>query len=129
MRRFIIKYTYGRYWWKLPFQKHYNNTARGPFWFFNGFLAICVFFWVFGFGLGFSIPWAVFVLYFGFPLSGLGYYDNYPVRWFELDNEQKWWYGQGVMMGEAPRGYHLNASQMAEWKSLNAWFKQKYNLK
>jgi hypothetical protein len=85
-------------------------------------------YWVFGFGLGLSIPWAGIVLYFGFPLFGFGYYDRNPVKWEELDMEQKWWYGQGIVRGEAPKGYQFTASQAKEWQELNKYFKNKFRL-
>lgn len=132
MRAFLIKYCFGRYWYIFPGQKHYNNCNRGPFWFFNGFLLIGIIWWLLGRPdavLIAAIPWAVLVLYFGFPIGGLGYFSKFPVKWSELDAEQKWYYGSGVMSGNLRTRPEFNSQQMSQWININKYFRDKYNLK
>ncbi|WP_439473830.1 hypothetical protein [Algoriphagus formosus] len=130
MRKFIIKYCFGRYWWKLPWQKHYNNTDRGAFWSFNGFLLIALLWWITGaeWTLMLSIPWALLVLYFGFHIFGLGYFSRFPVRWPELDAEQKWYYGQAAQSGMLTKRLEFNSQMMSEWMKLSRHFREKYRI-
>lgn len=131
MRAFLIKYLFGRYWWKLPWQSRYNSTDRGAFWNFNGFLLIAILFLITRSELiiSLSIPWALQVLYFGFDLRGYGYFSRYPVKWKELDDEQKWYYGQAAMSGQLTKRLKFSSYQMSEWMGINNRFKDKYNLR
>ncbi len=128
LRQFLIKYLFGRYWYRFPGQQHYNNTSRGPFWFFNGYLLIAILWMLTGFGLGLSIPWSIIVLYFGFPLKGLGYFQMFPVKWHELDPEQKWMYGQAHFSNDLSKPLPWNEGINKEWRKLNQEFKIKYRL-
>lgn len=133
MRKFIVKYGFGQYWYKLWFQDHYNNMHRGSFWYFNGFLLIgllwlitgrpeWLIFWP-------TIAWFLFVLYFGFPLGGLGYFQKFPVKWEELDEEQKWYWGNGVTSGDLRKQIAFPADQYIEWLEIKKRMKVNYNLK
>lgn len=129
IRKFLVKYLFGRYWFKLPFQKMYNNTNRGPFWFYNGYLLIGLSWLLFGQNelvIQSSIPYTLLVLYFGFPLGGLGYFSKFPVKWKELDDEQKWYYGAGATSGQLTKKIEFTSSQMSEWLELNQKFRKKY---
>lgn len=130
MRKFIIKYGFGRYWWKLPWQKQYNVTSRGPFWFYNGFLLIAILWGIFGaeWILQLSILWALLVLYFGFPVGGLGYFSRFPVRWHELDDEQKWFYGVAAQSRDLRKPLEFTPGMFVEWMKLAQAFRKKYRL-
>jgi hypothetical protein len=132
MREFIIKYTFGRYYWKFPFQKHYNYLDRGPFWYFNGFLLIGIIWLIFGRPeLWLNIVpfvWVLPVLYLGFPLGGFGYYDQRPVTWDELDIEQKYVYGLGAMSGHLTKKLYFPPAYHTEWLEIKKYMKNKYNL-
>ena len=131
MRQFLIKHLFGRYWWKFPWQSRYNATDKGAFWNFNGFLLIAILFGITGSELiiSLSIPWAMQTLYFGFDLWGYGYFSRYPVKWKELDEEQKWYYGQAAMSGQLTKRLPFNSQQLSEWMRLNNYFKDKYKLR
>ena len=128
IRKFLIKYLFGRYWYRFPGQHQYNNTSRGPFWFFNGYLLIAILWLLTGFGLGLSIPWSVIVLYFGFPLKGLSYFQMFPVKWHELDDEQKWLYGQAYFSTDLSKPLEWNSRMRTEWLKINREMKIKYRL-
>lgn len=132
MRAFLIKYLVGRYWYRIPGQKHFNNTSRGPFWYYNGFLLIALLWiatgrpeWLI---LWPTIGWSLIVLYFGFPLGGLAYFEKFPFQWYELDEEQKWQYGQAAMSGELSRKLPFDDQMMMQWYRINQQMKKKYNL-
>jgi hypothetical protein len=131
MRAFLVKYLFGRYWWKLPFQTQYNVTSRGPFWYFNGFLLIAILWMIFQLEwiIQLSIPWSILVLYFGFPLGGLGYFSKHPVKWGELDEEQKWYYGQAALSGELRKKIPFDHRMRSEWYVIAYNMKKRYKLK
>jgi hypothetical protein len=76
-----------------------------------------------------SIPWALVVLYFGFPVGGLGYFQKFPVQWDELDEEQKWYYGTAAQSGQLTKRVIFDIHMMSEWIQLAKKFKAKYGLK
>lgn len=132
MRKLIIKYGFGQYWYKYPWQKHYNNMHRGSFWYFNGYFLIgmlwmisgrpeWIIFWP-------TIIWTLVVLYLGFPVAGLGYFQKFPVKWDELDEEQKWYYGIGVSSGSLKKQILLTADQYEERIKIRTRMRKKYNL-
>lgn len=128
MRKFLIKYLFGRYWWKFPGQSRYIYTDRGGFWNFLGFiiLGLLGFFTGIEIFYNLTIPWALQVLYFGFNLGGFGYFSKYPVKWNELDKEQKWFYGDAAMSGELTKKLEFDAQMMTEWMKINLELKAKY---
>lgn len=134
MRAFLIKYYFGRYWWKFPKGVHYWSTSRAAFWNFNGYLLLALIFilsggqaeWVIGYP---TIIYSLWVLYISFPLGGLAYFERNIPKWEELDEEQKWMYGQAVMSGELTKKLHLTQEQMIQWIVLSNKFRNKYNLK
>lgn len=130
MRAFLVKYLFGRYWWKMPFQTQFNVTSRGPFWYFNGFLLIAILWMIFRdeWIIQLSIPWSMLVLYLGFPLGGLGYFSKFPVKWVELDDEQKWYYGRAAMSGELTKYLVFDDQMMSQWYGINQRMKKKYRL-
>ena len=133
MRKFIIKYLFGRYFWKFPFQYHYNYTARGPFWYFNGFLLIGLIWMATGrpewMLLWPMVAWFLIVLYFGFPLFGFSYFEKYPVKWEELeDEEQKWYYGVVATYATLRKKVPFTPEQFEEWAKIRAKMYIKYRL-
>lgn len=133
MRKLILKYLFGRYWWKFPFQYHYNYTAKGPFWYFNGYLLICLLWmatgrpeWLL------QVPvylWTAFVLYFGFPLFGYSYFEKHPATWDELDEESKWYYGIVATYASLKKKVPFTPEQFEEWAEIRERMKKKYRLK
>ncbi len=47
----------------------------------------------------------------------LVYLRFFPVKWEELDKEQKWYYGSGVRMGKLP--HSLTDTQMKEYQRID----------
>jgi hypothetical protein len=134
MRSFLLKYTFGRYWWKFWFQTHYNYTQRGPFWYYNGYLLLGLIFLASGgtWDWVLFIPaliWTAVVLYMGFPLFGFSYYERHPAKWHELDEEQKWYYGRVATMNVLSKKLEFTSSMMTEWISINQRMRVRYNLK
>lgn len=136
MRKFLIKYLFGEYWWKFEFQKHYNQTSRFGFWCFNILLAICIpailgylitadegwfdYLWI-------VIPLVPVILYLGFPLGGMGYFHRYPPQWEELSRGQKWFLGK---MYKNPQGLdRLTGQQWKEFFDIQDEFRSRYGLK
>lgn len=130
-RAFLIKHLFGRYWWKFPWQKHYNATDRGAFWSFNGYLILGFAGFFTGIELFYrlTIPWTLMVLYLGFPIGGLGYFSKFPVKWDELDMEQKWFFGTGAQSGQLTKKIEFTPDMMVEWQAINRFMKDKYNIK
>lgn len=134
MRKFILKYTFGRYWYRFPWQHHYNCTSRGPFWYYNGYLIIALVFIFSGGTADWVIQWPAYlwsavVLYFGFPLLGFSYYERFPAKWHELDEEQKWYFGNAVTSGDLRKHPPLPTSQFQEYVRIATKMRKKYNLR
>lgn len=172
MRKFLTKYGFGLYWWKLPdkeflqlkkdastgllkkmfygflllirfHQYHYNTTSRFGFWCFNLWLVLALPGIVAIFILEdpdpflkyliIFVPIGALTLYFGFPLrfggkKGIGYSERFPIRWEELDDQQKWFYGAGINSGQLQGQKPFPAKYMSEWMRLNQLYRKKFRL-
>ncbi len=59
------------------------------------------------------VDYIPFVLFFISLLLGFLYFKLFPVKWEELDQEQKYDYGRGAMAGN---GDHLTLEEYKEWE-------------
>jgi hypothetical protein len=133
MRKILIKYLWGVIFYKLPFTKSFIQTDRGATINMLGILAFIFVPYLIN-GMEFSTTltvitfiWFSQILYLGFPLWGLGYFEKYPVNWSELDNLQRWYFVKGIVSGDldpdkAPK---LKQNQLKEYQKLDEKLKQK----
>lgn len=148
IRAFLIKFLFGRYWWKLPdkswwlstkyfkwmswlSQSRYNATDRGSFWNYSGFILLAILWLITGMEIWLqaAIPWGLQVLYFGFSIGGIGYFSKYPVHWIELDEEQKWFYGDAAQSGDLTKKLEFTPAMMQQWIYINKKLSVKYRRK
>jgi len=132
MRKWLIKYFVGDRWTKIPFTNIWVNAYKGGRPLILSLISIGII-TIIGapetLGLVLSLLWLCFALYFTFPLGGYGYFQKFPVQWFEMDDLQKWKYGLYVLSGESTIKLELTPEQFEEWVELNNKFKTKFNLK
>lgn len=132
MRKWLIKNFIGERWTKIPFTNKWTTSYKGGFPLFaslsliGGLILLGIPQFII---LPLSLTWLAFTLYFTFPLKGFGYFEMFPVKWHELDNMQKWYFGSFVNSGNSiKKDLELTPEQFEEWMELNKKFRKKFGI-
>lgn len=58
---------------------------------------------------------------------GFFHFEFFPVKWDELDDEQKWDFGMFLNSGDSTKKIKFTEKQRKEWIKLNEFFTKKYS--
>lgn len=132
-RKFMVHNYFGERWIRVPFTDRYASSVR------QGSLNMITLLLLVALPVLLDISQtitgisgvivALWILWTGFQLPfKLHYFGLFPVKWEELKNIQKWYYGRYATSDYSPKDFSLNSSQLYEYWELSKYYKKKFNL-